>query len=102
LPKGYLAEKPPLITFETQPGADLVYERIAGRYEIYSCSGSVLLGQRPKDALHNPLRPAVKRPRAICCVVFLANSRTIDFKKDALQLIPIRLPQIRQGFAEHP
>ena len=35
----------------------------------------------PKDPLHNSLRSVISRTRAVCCVVFLANSRAIGCKK---------------------
>ena len=34
-----------------------------------------------KDPLHNSLRPVISRTRAVCCVVFLANSGAIGCKK---------------------
>ena len=34
-----------------------------------------------KDSLHNSLRPVINRTRAVCCVVFLANSGAIGRKK---------------------
>ena len=34
-----------------------------------------------KDPLHNSLRSVISRTRAVCCVVFLANSPAIGCKK---------------------
>ena len=44
----------------------------------------------------------ISRARAVCCVALSANSPSYWQQKDALHPIPIRLPQPREGYAEHP
>ena len=37
--------------------------------------------RQARDPLHNPLQSVISRTRAVCCVVFLANSRAIGCKR---------------------
>ena len=73
-------------------GKVLAYLRKQKLNDLYAKNGAIrddgrlmqqqhLYPVKVSDPLHNSLRSVISQIRAVCCVVFLVNSRAIDKKK---------------------